>query len=85
MWLDSKAVNCPQKWGNFRLSTKEWCRHFFSGSSGWSILKPPPPFYYRSSPHCRAERPCGAGKRQKEATLEPQGAFQEDEDRGRKS
>ena len=18
MWLDSKAVNCPQKWGNFR-------------------------------------------------------------------
>ena len=20
MWLDSKAVNCPQKWGNFRSS-----------------------------------------------------------------
>ncbi len=20
MWLDSKAVNCPQKWGNFMLS-----------------------------------------------------------------
>ncbi len=19
MWLDSKAVNCPQKWGNFSL------------------------------------------------------------------
>ena len=19
MWLDSKAVNCPQKWGNFAL------------------------------------------------------------------
>ena len=19
MWLDSKAVNCPQKWGNFNL------------------------------------------------------------------
>ena len=19
MWLDSKAVNCPQKWGNFRV------------------------------------------------------------------
>ena len=18
MWLDSKAVNCPQKWGNFK-------------------------------------------------------------------
>ena len=22
MWLDSKAVNCPQKWGNFNLETK---------------------------------------------------------------
>ena len=22
MWLDSKAVNCPQKWGNF--SPAEW-------------------------------------------------------------
>ena len=21
MWLDSKAVNCPQKWGNFRFNT----------------------------------------------------------------
>ncbi len=20
MWLDSKAVNCPQKWGNFRAT-----------------------------------------------------------------
>ena len=20
MWLDSKAVNCPQKWGNFSFS-----------------------------------------------------------------
>ena len=20
MWLDSKAVNCPQKWGNFRVT-----------------------------------------------------------------
>ena len=20
MWLDSKAVNCPQKWGNFNRS-----------------------------------------------------------------
>ena len=20
MWLDSKAVNCPQKWGNFTLN-----------------------------------------------------------------
>ena len=20
MWLDSKAVNCPQKWGNFKVS-----------------------------------------------------------------
>ena len=20
MWLDSKAVNCPQKWGNFSWS-----------------------------------------------------------------
>ena len=20
MWLDSKAVNCPQKWGNFIIS-----------------------------------------------------------------
>ena len=20
MWLDSKAVNCPQKWGNFRAA-----------------------------------------------------------------
>ena len=19
MWLDSKAVNCPQKWGNFKV------------------------------------------------------------------
>ena len=19
MWLDSKAVNCPQKWGNFSI------------------------------------------------------------------
>ena len=25
MWLDSKAVNCPQKWGNFRGSPiPEW-------------------------------------------------------------
>ena len=20
MWLDSKAVNCPQKWGNFKAT-----------------------------------------------------------------
>ena len=22
MWLDSKAVNCPQKWGNFNLTPR---------------------------------------------------------------
>ena len=22
MWLDSKAVNCPQKWGNFKEITR---------------------------------------------------------------
>ena len=27
MWLDSKAVNCPQKWGNFNVDWEEsiWC------------------------------------------------------------
>ena len=23
MWLDSKAVNCPQKWGNFKEGIQE--------------------------------------------------------------
>ena len=22
MWLDSKAVNCPQKWGNFKVTSR---------------------------------------------------------------
>ena len=29
MWLDSKAVNCPQKWGNFTVKLDQaevvWC------------------------------------------------------------
>ena len=25
MWLDSKAVNCPQKWGNFRCEGFSSC------------------------------------------------------------
>ena len=24
MWLDSKAVNCPQKWGNFTVTSVPW-------------------------------------------------------------
>ena len=31
MWLDSKAVNCPQKWGNFR-DTNAICSVAFSVS-----------------------------------------------------
>ena len=27
MWLDSKAVNCPQKWGNFKDPVYRWIDH----------------------------------------------------------
>ena len=29
MWLDSKAVNCPQKWGNFSLIRRAAIRSAF--------------------------------------------------------
>ena len=38
MWLDSKAVNCPQKWGNFSsslgLDLYLWLVHAAGSSSG---------------------------------------------------
>ena len=41
MWLDSKAVNCPQKWGNFRRPAKrrlgKWRGLGWRGL-GWSGL-----------------------------------------------
>ena len=41
MWLDSKAVNCPQKWGNFRGAIEAntgkplvWCGALPVGGEG---------------------------------------------------
>ena len=33
MWLDSKAVNCPQKWGNFKDKFDESYLEDFVGRS----------------------------------------------------
>ena len=33
MWLDSKAVNCPQKWGNFKV---ERARQVERTRLGWN-------------------------------------------------
>ena len=40
MWLDSKAVNCPQKWGNFKenypnqlLDTSFWPKKILPSTS----------------------------------------------------
>ena len=52
MWLDSKAVNCPQKWGNFILCAPEprpgrypKPSHPRSGTGSliWSLMKPSGP------------------------------------------
>ena len=47
MWLDSKAVNCPQKWGNFKVTSKQTLESIFQQIQDelrhqYSIGYPPP-------------------------------------------
>ena len=40
MWLDSKAVNCPQKWGNFTSAGEVTVVTMVKDSRAASILVP---------------------------------------------
>ena len=57
MWLDSKAVNCPQKWGNFRLEFPRFRGHLILWENGGHDAKNKTSLSTRVSPaDSRAER-----------------------------